>query len=158
MKLAGSILLILSGFLWGWAKAGELRRRERLLMEWQSFLQALKTGIRYSARPLGELIRKESASFCREAANGPDFAYDPRQALARAGEALFTHPADRGLFREFTLGLGASDAEGQLRHIGLYEARVEQALQEARAEREKRGRLMICLGLFGGLTACLVLL
>lgn len=158
MKLVGSLLLIASGLLWGWARSQELLRRQRLLGEWQRLLQSLRTGISYSARPLGELIRGDPSPFCQEAQKRPCFARDPRQALAQAGETLLARPSDRALYKSFAAGLGASDSAGQLRHLDLYAALVEQALKEAREEREKRGRLCICLGLFGGLTLCLLLL
>lgn len=157
MKLLGGLLLVASGLLWGWGKSQELRRREALLCDWQRLLQSLKTGISYSARPLGELIRAADSLFCREAARQPDFAHDPRQALSQAGESLLGRQEDRELYRGFAAGLGASDVPGQLRHIDLYAAMVDQALAGAREERDKRGRLYICLGLFGGLTACLLL-
>lgn len=158
MKLVGSLLLLISGLLWGGAKARELLRREQLLAEWQRLLQSLKTGISYSARPLGEFIREEDSPFCQAAVMQPDFGRDPPGALARAGEGLLSKPSDRALYESFARGLGASDAPGQLRHIDLYAARVEEALREAREERDKRGRLYVCLGLFGGLTVCLLLL
>lgn len=157
MKLCGSLLLLFSGLLWGISRARELYRRERLLMEWQRLMQSLKTGISYSARPLGELIQQEDSPFCREAAALPGFLRNPRQALARAGEQLLGRQADRELYRNFVAGLGASDAQGQLQHLDLYAAMVGQALSQAREEREKRSRLYICLGLFGGLTVCLLL-
>jgi len=158
MKLLGSLLLIASGLLWGCAKSRELLRRERLLTEWQRLMQSFKTGISYSARPLAEMIRGDTSPFCREAVKLPDFSRDPRQALAQAGENLLGRQTDKALYQSFAAGLGASDASGQLRHIDLYAAMVEQALKEAREERDRRGRLYICLGLFGGLTVCLLLL
>ncbi len=158
MKLLGSLLLIASGLLWGCAKSHELLRRERLLAEWQRLMQSFKTGISYSARPLGELIRQDASPFCQEAVKHPDFSRDPPKALSEAGGRLLGRQADRALYQSFAAGLGASDAPGQLRHIDLYAALAEQALREAREERDKRGRLYICLGLFGGLTGCLLLL
>lgn len=158
MKLLGSLLLILSGFLWGWAKSRELCRRERMLGEWQRLLKSLQTGICCWARPLGELLVRENSPFCRAAAALPCFAQDPRAALAQAGEGLLSCPGDRALYKGFVEGLGVSDAQGQLRHLELYANLVGQALEEARAQRDKQGRLYVCLGLFGGLTVCLLLL
>ena len=158
MKLIGSVLVILSGFLWGSAKSQELRNRERLLTQWQRLIQSLKTGISYSARPLAELLRSSDSPFCKLAVQHPDFLRDPPQALAQAGASLLNRAGDKALYREFAEGLGASDAPGQLRHLDLYAGLVSEALKEAREERDKRGRLYQCLGLFGGLTICLLLL
>ena len=158
VKVLGSLLLLLSGLLWGAAKSRELWRRERLLREWQRLLQNLQTSVRCWARPLGELVEKEDSPFCRAAVERPCFSQDPRAALAQAGEELLTRTSDRALYQGFVAGLGVSDVQGQLQHMGLYAGLVEQALGEAREERGKLGRLYVCLGLFGGLTVCLLLL
>lgn len=158
MKLLGSVFLLLSGVLWGLSKARELWRRERLLGQWQRLIEALKTGISFGSRPLGDFIREDGSPFCREAASSPLFSQNPPHALSQAGERLFSRQGDKALYRDFAQGLGASDAAGQLRHLDLYASLVGQALEEAREERDKRSRLYICLGLFGGLTLCLLLL
>ena len=90
VKVLGSLLLLLSGLLWGVAKSRELWRRERLLREWQRLLQNLQTSIRCWARPLGKLVEKEDSPFCRAAVERPCFSQDPRAALAQAGEELLT--------------------------------------------------------------------
>ena len=99
MKVLGSLLLLLSGLLWGAAKSRELWRRERLLREWQRLLQNLQTSIRCWARPLGELVEKEDSPFCRAAVGRPCFSQDPRAALAQAGEELLTRTSDRALYQ-----------------------------------------------------------
>ncbi len=157
IKLAGSLLLMTSGLLWGLGRSWELLRRERLLTEWQQLIEHLKTGISYCQRPLGELIGGEDSPFCREALKDPAFHRDPPGALGRAGQRILSHPGDKALYKGFTEGLGKSDAPGQLRHLELYAALVAEARRDAREQRDKRGRLDICLGLFGGLTVCLLL-
>lgn len=158
MKLLGSVFLLLGGLLWGFSKARELWQRERLLGQWQRLIESLKTGVSFAARPLGDLIREDGSPFCREAAASPLFSQNPQQALLQAGNRLLPRQGDKALYQGFAQGLGASDAAGQLRHLELYASLVGQALLEAREERGKRSRLYICLGLFGGLTLCLLLL
>ena len=155
MKLLGSVFLLLGGLLWGFSKARELWQRERLLGQWQRLIESLKTGVSFAARPLGDLIREDGSPFCREAAASPLFSQNPQQALLQAGNRLLPRQGDKALYQGFAQGLGASDAAGQLRHLELYASLVGQALLEAR---EERSRLYICLGLFGGLTLCLLLL
>lgn len=158
MKLLGSVFLLLGGLLWGFSKARELWQRERLLGQWQRLIESLKTGVSFAARPLGDLIREDGSPFCREAAASPLFSQNPQQALLQAGKRLLPRQGDKALYQGFAQGLGTSDAAGQLRHLELYASLVGQALLEAREERDKRSRLYICLGLFGGLTLCLLLL
>ena len=158
MKLLGSVFLLLGGLLWGFSKARELWQRERLLGQWQRLIESLKTGVSFAARPLGDLIQEDGSPFCREAAASPLFSQNPQQALLQAGKRLLPRQGDKALYQGFAQGLGASDAAGQLRHLELYASLVGQALLEAREERAKRSRLYICLGPFGGLTLCLLLL
>ncbi|RKJ39622.1 hypothetical protein D7X94_11715 [Acutalibacter sp. 1XD8-33] len=158
MRLLGGILLVLSGLCWGLGEAGRLSRRARLLTEFQQLMQALRTEISYSSRPLGEIISKSESRFCREAADRPEFRRNPAEALARTGEELLRNPKDRQLFRDFAQGLGASDTQGQIEHLRLHMALGEENLREAREECREKRRLYIALGLFGGLAACIVVM
>lgn len=151
--------MILSGLCLGLWKADELRRREAALLDWKRMLQALRTGVSFSARPLEELVLGDRDNpFCRLAAEEPGFSRDPGAALERAGERLLREPADLDLYRGFARGLGESGAQGQLEHLALYASLLEANLGEAREAKEKRSRLYVCLGLFGAAALCLVLL
>lgn len=158
MRALGGVLLVCSGLLWGLYKARELVVRERVLTELRKMMQGLETGIRYSASPLGDLVRQGESPFCKEAVGLAVFPQDPRQALAQAGERLLSQKGDRELYQGFVAGLGASDTQGQLGHIGLYAAMLEHTLGQARQEREAKARLYVSLGLFGGAALCLLLL
>lgn len=155
----GAVLVILSGMCIGLWKADELRKREDALIDLKRTVQAFRTGISYAARPLEELIVKTRDSrFCTLAASEPIFYQDPKGALERAGERLFRERADLELYRGFVRGLGDSDTQSQLEHISLYAGLLESNLAQAGEAKEKKTRLYICLGLFGGITLCLVLL
>lgn len=156
MKLLGGILLVLSGLCWGLGEAGRLSRRVRLLTEFQQLMQALRTEIAYSSRPLGEMLSGRDCRFCRAAADRPEFGWNPAEALARAGEELLQTPKDRRLFQDFAQGLGSSGSQGQLEHLELHMALAEENLKEAREECREKRRLYIALGLFGGLTVCIL--
>ncbi len=156
MKLLGAALLVLSGLLWGLGRSAELRRRVELLTDLLRLIRQLAAEIAYSARPLPELLQRSPSRFCQKAAERPSFGADPRTALEEAGEALLRDPGDRALFRDFAAGLGASGAQGQLEHLELCQALAQARLEEARAACREKQRLYVALGLFGGLTVCLV--
>lgn len=158
MRLAGSVLLISAGVVWGLGRAWELRARVRLLAQLEVLLQWLGTEIAYSARPLPELIRASASPFCRAAAERPEFSLDPSGALKRAGERIFRREEDRELFRDFAGGLGASGTSGQLEHLQLCAARTRQRLEEAREACRERSRLYIGLGTLVGLGAWVLLI
>lgn len=140
-------------------RAGELRKREEALLDLKRTIQAFRTGVSYAARPLGELIAENRDSrFCRMAAEDPAFLLEPKTALEQAGDKLFREDSDRKLYRGFIRGLGDSDTESQLEHMDLYADLLENNLAQAGEAKEKKSRLYVCLGLFGGITLCLVLL
>lgn len=159
MKALGGLLVILSGLFLGlWAAAG-LRRREEALLDLKRTIQAFRTGVSFAARPLPELVMETKDSrFCRAAAENRLCPQDPRGALEQAGERILHDPEDLALYRSFVRGLGETDTQGQLEHFQLCEALLEGRLAEAGKAREQKTRLYICLGLFGGVTLCLVLL
>lgn len=160
MRALGAVLVLCSGVLWGLGRARALGERERLLLDWEQLLQRLRTGIGYSASPLSQLVweGREDSRFCREAAGDPGFSADPCKALGEAGKRLLQKPRDRELYLGFVQGLGASGVEGQLEHLELYAALVGPLLHRAREDRERRSRLYVALGAFGGMALCLALL
>ncbi len=130
-----------------------------LLVDLRLTIQSFRTGINYAARPLGELIAENRDSrFCRLAVREPCFPSRPKAALEEAGKKLLREPADLELYLGFVRGLGSSDVQGQMEHMELYSALLQTSIAQAGAVRESRSRLCVCLGLFGGVTLCLVLL
>ncbi len=159
MKLTGAALVILSGLFLGLGQAAKLRQRVEILLDWKRMIQSFRTGISYSACPLGELIAvNRDSRFCRLAAAEPGFLTEPKAALERAGGKLLRDAKDLELYRGFVRGLGDSDVQGQIEHMGLYGALVDGSLAQAKETREKKARLCVCLCLFGSVTLCLVLL
>ncbi len=158
MKLAGSVLLVLAGLIWGLGRTRELSQRVAYLSQLEVLIQWLGAGIAYSARPLAELIRAGDGPFCKGAVRQPDFSLDPCGALYRAGAGLLRNDKDRELMRDFTAGLGASGAQGQQDHLELCAARTRQLLSEARGEYKERSRLYPGLGALLGLGAWVLLI
>ncbi len=159
MELLGAALLILSGLLAGVLGAARLKRRVRLLLDLKSLMQAFQTGIRYAAWSLPELIlERQDSVFCRLAERDGEFLFDPAKALEQAGKSLLWEQGDLELYLGFVGGLGVSDTQGQMEHIGLYRSLLEPRLEQAREEVGKKSRVYIALGLFAGVTVSLLLL
>lgn len=159
MKLLGAALLVLSGLIAGIAGAGRLKRRVRLLLDLKALMQAFQTGIRYAAGSLAELIlERQDSSFCRLAERDGDFLWDPSKALEKAGRYLLWDQGDLDLYLGFVAGLGVSDTQGQLEHIGLYRSLLEPRLLQAQEEARQKARVFIAVGLFAGVTLSVLLL
>lgn len=152
-------MILLSGVCLGWKKADELKKRENALLELKQLLQNFRTGILYSAQPIGELIlRNRDSCFCSLASGEKDFYKDPKGSLKSAGKSLLKENSDRKLYEALIDGLGESDTQGQIEHLSLYDELLENNLTGARESREKKSRLYLCLGIFGGIAVCLILL
>lgn len=158
MKVLGALMILLSGLCLGLQQSRKLAKREEALLDLKGLIRRFRTEMHYSTRPLNELISGDQDSrFCRIAANDPDFLLFPKEALKRSGERLFYETSDLELYHGFVKGLGESDVQGQIEHLALYENLLEAHLLQARENREKKSRLYVCFGLFGGITLCLLL-
>lgn len=104
------------------------------------------------------MLENQASRFCRLAERDSQFLSDPAGALERAGVALLQEPGDVELYLGFVRGLGVSDTQGQLEHIALYRALLEPRLEQARADAAQKSRVLVALGLFGGITFSLLLL
>lgn len=159
MRILGLLLLMLCGGLWGLYRAYALAERARMLLALRQLVERFRTGIASAAPPLEQLLRQDhSCPFCALALGDPDFPDRPRLALEHACLALLANREDRSLAQGLVSGLGASDREGQLKHLALYAGLLEESAARARREREEKARLYLCLGLCAGTGLGLLLL
>ena len=159
MKLAGAILLVLSGVIGGALGAARLQRRVRMLRDLKMLMQAFQTGIRFAAASLPELILEyQDFPFCRLAEKDGEFLLNPARALEGAGRVLLWDNGDWELYQGFVQGLGVSDVQGQMEHLELYRSLLEPRLEQAREEAMQKSKVFVALGLFAGVTLSLLLL
>ncbi len=158
-RVLGAMLIVAAGTLLGVSRAAELFRRVRLLEDLERTLRALEAGVRYGGGSLGELIAAESRSpLCRLALEDPEYSRDPRSALLRAGEQLFTSREDLDLLALLVSRLGETSVDVQLEHLALCRERARAVTETARARRDRNARLGVAAGAFGGVALCLILL
>lgn len=79
-----------------------------------------------------------------------------REAVASGARKEGFSREDLGLLYGFGEGFGASDTEGQLAHLSLYEDLTAAAMETARSELSRKARLYRMLGLFGGAAAAIL--
>ena len=161
------VLLFLSSALIGIMRCRRLDDRVRFWSEFLDFVHFAEASIRYTALPVPQLLER----YCRE--NGRlELIVLCREQLAQgqllpnawehAATAAARHNAlpenDLQLLRDFGAGLGTSDVEGQLSHCGLFASAASELRQNAKEERQRKGRLSVLLGVLLGLGMDLVLL
>lgn len=161
LKLCACVLLSLAGLAAGWLRARRLYARRQFLRSFSVFLQTLSTLLRYRAEDIFTLVEEaaKSASLPTvQTEEAVDFAlwWQRQTELMQPSNAL--QNSDKELLSSFGSQLGASDAEGQLRHIALYQTLFAKQLGEAEEALAQKARMYRTLGLFGGLSVGIVLL
>lgn len=139
----------------GLSESMRLKMREKELSVFLDALVSLKSAAAYTAGDLYTLLE-----LCRENAFLAQIGKeaDIRAAWVKASDRFFTRRADRETATAFIQGYGKTDLAGQLAYIGLFETRVQAALQAARREAEAKCKLYTMLGLFSGTVTALILI
>ncbi len=159
--------MVIAGTGIGYILSSRLGKQAETIDYTIRFIHFLKTGIRYAAQPLEELLGQGAVQYpelpqlsvCHEYMRGglPFMtAWDTSaEWLSREKRPTARYTQ---LLSEFGQGVGVSDLEGQLAHCELYLARFDELLAAARAEYAKKGKLYLLLGGFAGLAAALLML
>lgn len=132
--------------------------RERELHIFLQALLALKNAAAYTKGDLHALLElcRENEFLNRVWALSKNT--DGVEAFEKAAGEFFTANKDRMLCNEFIRGYGKTDLDGQLAYFSLFEDRVRRELLNAEQTCAQKGRLYVCLGLFFGVSAALILL
>ena len=152
LKLLGCAAVALSGLAFGVMKSRSLYARRDSLKRVLVFLSSLATNIRYSSDEISSAVSAAANSsdapyLCVEADRDTPF-YD------RWEEA---NNSDKELLLGFGEKLGKTDLEGQLSHIELYRALFQKQIKEAEDDAQKKSRLYRTLGIFGGVSAAILI-
>lgn len=126
------------------------------------FLTSAQTEIRYSAMPVEAILQAHGGeisflSGLRGSAAGGSWGKSWEDAVSRHAREEGFSQKDVAMLKSFGSGFGASDTAGQIAHFGLYETLTASALDEARQERDRKSKLYLMLGVFGGMAAAILL-
>lgn len=132
--------------------------REKELKECKSFLNLLKTKIRFTYEPLGEILNEISNNFSLNVSNLLKNASN-NMKLHNAGNAwkMAIEDSNMNIIEEdkevlFTLGklLGKTDLEGQVSQIEQTTEFLDMQIEKAEKERLKNEKLYKTLGMVIG--------
>ncbi|HHV32107.1 MAG TPA: stage III sporulation protein AB [Clostridiales bacterium] len=163
LKLIGALMLIAAGTLAGIMESRRLAVRVDQLEAFLRFLSRAQTEIRFAALPVEQIVQRHGGElqFLKRCASGCSggmpFTVAWQDSVNAAAKEKSFLPGDIDLLRSFGEGFGASDVEGQISHCELYTELIGERLKNARDEKEKKSKLYLTLGVFGGLVAALVL-
>lgn len=141
----------------------KLAQRVEQLEGFLRFLTAAQTEIRYSAVDVAQIVQRHGSGlgFLRKCAqccrDGWDFQSAWEEGLRSGAKGTGLTEKDLSILRRFGAGFGASDLEGQLSHCDLYAQLVNNSLESAREDKNRKGKLYFMLGSFSGVTVALLL-
>lgn len=159
-------MIILAGAAAGYVQSRKLSMRVSFLEQCVRLVSALETEIRYNAGSIGELMKKHIQdspyhTFLKGCVQSLQRGSPFEKAWSGCVEALPSEygllEEDRAALGEFGKGLGVSDIDGQIAHCKLYLGVFRDRLKDAKAEKEKKGKLYFMLGTFLGAGIALLL-
>lgn len=170
LKIAGSIIVILSCTFLGFILSVDCRRRPRQLRELQSMLQMFENQISYLSDVIVEAFDRitrvgscetriffsRTIEILKEGSHSASQAWE--QAVKQGIKKTSLNKEDEGVLLGFGQILGSSDLEGQIKNIRLTLGHLK--LQEEKAEdsRKKNEGMYRSLGILGGIAVVIVLL
>lgn len=162
MRFVGIFLVSLLPALLGFSMASRLSRRIAVLNELKLLISEIKEQIRYSSREICPLLKMIGGKGCysnllflNELTD--DGVWNPRlkdDDLLSCGLCK----EDLSAVKNFFLGLGTSDTEGQISHCELYFAELTKMAGEAERLQSDKGRLYRTLGMIGGIGVAIMLI
>jgi stage III sporulation protein AB len=170
LKLAGVILVLLSGTLIGFRQAARYADRTAQLRQLIHALQRLETEIGFGHTPLPEALERAAAGaagpvaalFHRTAARLREGGAAVRDALRAAVDEGWSLTAMREPERSAVIrlgdALGISDREDQIRHLRLAAALLQAEEAGARDEQARYGKMWRSLGFMAALLVVILML
>ncbi len=160
LKLIGAVCVVLCTTGIGFMLSEKLRRRTVFLNEFDCFLSALDTNIRYSGDEIVSLIKTCAPGIIKSYMdfNQKDY-YSLWQSFLRAvSKSSGLREEDYKLLCDFGEKLGATDVEGQLSHIRLYREMLGRNYNNSLLEYKSKSKIYKLLGFFVGAAALIMIL
>lgn len=163
IKLTGGILLVVCGTLCGLYAGDKLKARLCFFEDYLSFLVRVKSGIRYTASDLNEILSLETQNVTLKgmldrARGGIKGGEAPERAWRYAVDNAVAKKEDRSLLYCFGDNYGALDADGELNRLTLHEELVRQHCSGLYEECKTKRRLYRVVGMFGGVLTAVILI
>lgn len=167
LKLLGLFLISSVGAMLGVSASLKLKNRVMFLEKYITLMKETRTRIRLSACDIRELFKSNTgfspldsmtADFTRRIRSGEAVKSAWQKAVCASYKSHGISRADIELITEFGTELGQSDIDGEINHIDMHTALIQDRLTQARSELSQKGKLYRTLGLFAGITVSLIIL
>ncbi|OUM96876.1 MAG: stage III sporulation protein AB [Thermobacillus sp. ZCTH02-B1] len=170
LKLAGAMLVLVSGTLIGFRQAARYADRTAQIRDLLHALQRLETEIGFGHTPLPEALGRAAtgaaepvaAIFIRTAerlrADGASVRDALRAAVAEVWPRTAMREPERAALTRLGDALGISDREDQIRHLRLAAALLAAEEAGARDEQIRYGKMWRSLGFMAALLVVILML
>ena len=162
LKIIGCLLIVAAAFSTGALLSKRLYLRRDFLGAFKSFLQSMKTMLRYQGGDIFTLVCScaEQTAFPLPFSADSSRPFDDcwNEAVGRIPRMYPLSKNDVCLLSECGSQLGKTDLEGQLSHLTLIETRLNALIEEAGESIGKKSRLYKTMGFFVGASAAILLL
>ena len=131
-----------------------LSERTKLLSSFISLLEEVSLRMTYISSDLASLFKDNFAGF----EFSPNQPFVPQFSMMIKQYKGTLSADDIALLNDFSKGLGTSDTASQLRHIQLYVKLLQEQLNKARDEVERKSKLYRILPLSAGIAVAVLLI
>ncbi|MBQ6830989.1 MAG: stage III sporulation protein AB [Clostridia bacterium] len=156
MKVVGLLLVTAAGTMCGGMARVRLKKRVTALTEVRTLLGRIRERVRYTSEPMAELLEQWGIPASRENEVDDRESWE-RNVVAWSKEHGLSNE-DSVVLERFVRGFGFSDVEGAIRYCDEYRDVIRERLQDAQNELKTKGRVLMALGICGGLSMSLLLL
>lgn len=159
-------MLILSGTAVGFMASHRLSMRVEFLSHYLKFISFCETQIRFSAMPILEILKKQIdvpfispfiKGCVRKIESGMTVSSAWEKSLREINKDMGLTDEDITVIKDFGLGLGQSDVQGQISHCQLNIKLINEILNSANENKFKKSRIYTMLGSFSGLAIVLIM-
>ncbi len=162
IKLTGCLLIVTAGFFTGCILTQRLKNRRGFYDKFCVFISLLQTQIRYNSADIFSLVissaKGSGLDIFEFSENCVPFTAFWENAVNSVPKRYGFNNSDKELLLEFGSVLGATDIEGQLKHLELYREVFQNRLSECEAALKDKSRIYRALGLFGGISTAIIIL
>lgn len=148
-------------------QAEKLSKRVYFLEQYISFINDINTQIRFTMQPIENIIKNcSSSNLFLNFINTIDKKIKKNNSFSKAWvssiyilkDKFFLKESEINLVKKFGEGLGVSDILGQQAHCQMNLNFAKEALNLARDEKNKKGKLYKVLGVSAGVCVALIII
>lgn len=169
VKFLGCSLIVAASIIAGLSYTGVLRKRIKGISFMIELLSALKIKISYEFSAIPELLKEMQCKDKQEGGiflinclqyldGGKDLKSAWNMSVDKFSQEMFLAKKDTDVLKDFSVGLGDSDVNGQITNISLYLEMLKTNLTEAENILKEKSRVTLSCSIFGSLLFSILLI